>query len=328
LASTGIESAERRFWRALWDRLRVPTWVSYALLAVTVAVNASLQPFFFTLYNIQSNLNTFVPLVAAAVGQTLVILGGGIDLSLGAIITLVDVVVVTLMEGSMERVPMALLAGLAVGGAAGLINGLLVAYVRLQPIVATFATSFVWSGLALWVMPRPGGAVPRAFYRGYRDVFLGVPVAAWIILGIILLWLIIKRHRITRYILAVGGDERAAYASGVPVTKAKVMSYLLGGLFAGLAGLGIVANTASGDPYVGGPITLQSITAVVIGGTRLSGGAGGAGGSIAGAMILSLIGNIVFFANVGSHYQELINGAIVVLALALAGIPALRRRSA
>lgn len=322
-----MQTADRGLWRSIWDRIRVPAWVSYALLAGTIGVNASLQPYFFTLYNIQSNLNTFVPLVAAAVGQTLVILGGGIDLSLGAIITLVDVVVVSLMRGSMERVPMALAAGLLVGGLCGLANGILAAYVRLQPIVATFATSFIWSGLALWVMPRPGGSVPRAFYRGYRDVFLGIPVAAWIILGIIVLWLIIKRHRITRYILAVGGDERAAYASGVPVAKAKVASYVLGGLFAALAGIGIVANTASGDPYVGGPITLTSITAAVIGGTRLSGGAGGAGGSIAGAMIISLVGNIVFFANVGSYYQELINGAIVVTALALAGIPSLRRRS-
>lgn len=326
MARAGTENVERPLWRTVLDRIQVPVWMSYALLVITIAVNASLQPYFFTLYNIQSNLNTFVPLVAAAVGQTLVVLGGGIDLSLGAIITLVDVVVVKLMGGSMDNVPLALAVGLLVGAAAGLINGLFVAYVRLQPIVATFATSFIWSGLALWVMPRPGGSVPREFYRGYRDVLLGVPVAAWIILAIIGLWWLIKRHRISRYILAVGGDERAAYATGVPVTKVKVMSYVLGGLFAAVAGLGIVANTASGDPYVGGPITLTSITAVVIGGTRLSGGFGGAGGSIAGAMILSLVGNIVFFANVGSHYQELINGAIVVAALVLAGIPAMRRR--
>lgn len=321
--STVSPALSAREARRRWLR---PALAIYALLALVIGINALLQPYFFSAYSIQSNLNTFVPLIAAAVGQTLIILGGGVDLSLGAIITLVDVVVVATMNGRVENIGLAVLAGLAVGAGAGTLNGLAVAVLRLQPIVATFATSFLWSGITLWVMPRPGGSVPDIFYKGYRAAVGGVPVAAWIILGILLLWLAIKRHRVGRHIYAVGGDETAAYASGVRVTRVRVLSYTLGGLFAAIAGLAIVGNTASGDPFVGGPITLTSITAAVIGGTRLSGGAGGGGGSIAGAMVLGFVANIIFFANVPSFYQDLINGLIVIAALALAGLPGMRRR--
>lgn len=317
----------RNLWPQGWNvRRSLPTIGSFALLALAIVVNASLQPFFFTAYSIQSNLNTFVPLIAAAVGQTIIILGGGLDLSLGAVITLANVVTVTVMAGDPAKVPLALAAGLGVAAAAGLANGLLVAMLRLQPIVATFATSYIWSGLALRVMPRPGGSVPATFYRGYRGDWLGVPLSAWVILAIVVLWLIVKHLRIGRHIYAVGGDEQAAFASGVRVTRVKTVSYVLGGLFAGIAGLAIVADTATGDPFVGGTITLTSIVAVVIGGTRLAGGSGGAGGSVAGAIVLGLVANIIFFANVSSWYQELINGIIVIAALMLAGLPALRRR--
>lgn len=319
----------RKLWPQGWNMRRsLPTIGSFALLALAIGINASLQPFFFSAYSIQSNLNTFVPLIAAAVGQTIIILGGGLDLSLGAIITLTNVVTVTVMAGEPGNIGIAIAAGLGVAAAAGLVNGLLAAVLRLQPIVATFATSFIWSGLALWVMPRPGGSVPATFYRAYRNTWLGMPVAAWVIVGIIVLWLIIKHLRIGQHIYAIGGDQAAAFASGVHVDRVKAMSYVLGGLFAGIAGLAIVADTATGDPFVGGTITLTSIVAVVIGGTRLAGGSGGAGGSIAGAIVLGLVANIIFFANVSSWYQELINGIIVIAALALAGLPALRRRTA
>lgn len=318
-----------RLWPRGWTlRRSLPTVGSFFLLVVAVAVNAMLQPFFFSAYSIESNLNTFVPLIAAAVGQTIIILGGGIDLSLGTIITLSNVVTVAVMAGQSNHILLGIAAGLAVGAGAGLVNGLLAAVLRLQPIVATFATSFVWSGIALYIMPRPGGSVPMEFFRAYRSYLLGVPAAAWVILAIIISWITLKRHRLGRHIYAVGGDEAAAFASGVPVTRVKVLSYVLGGLFAGLSGLAIVADTATGDPFVGDSITLTSIVAVVIGGTRLAGGSGGAGGSIAGAIVLGLVANIIFFANVSSWYQELINGLIVIAALALAGLPTMRRRAA
>lgn len=306
---------------------RLPTATAFGLLALAVAVNALIQPNFFSSYSIRSNFASFTPLVATAIGQTIIVLGGGIDLSIGAIVTLVSVVTVVLMDGQLANLPLALAIGLGVGAACGLVNGLVVAALRLQPIVATFATSFVWGGLALYVLPRPGGEVPAPFYQTYRDSVFGVPVAALAILMLALLWILLKRHRLGRHIYAIGGDEQAAYASGVQVGRVKVASYVLGGLFAALGGFAVLANTGSGDPFVGGPLTLSAIAALVIGGTRLAGGAGGAGGSIAGAIVLGLVSNIVFFANVPRELRELINGLIVIAALALAGVWASRRRA-
>ena len=316
---------------------RLPGATVLLLLVITVSANAILAPNFFTTYSVSSNFSSFVPLVAASIGQTIVILAGGIDLSLGALITLSSVTSVVLMDGEPATLPVAVAVAVGVGALGGLVNGLIVAFLRLQAIVATFAMSFVFAGITLKVLPQPGGQVPSAMTLLYRDAVLGIPVAALAILGLYGVWWGIKRRRTGRHIYAVGGDERAAYASGVNVPRVKVLSYVLGGIFASLAALAILANAGSGDPYVGaavgtaligGEITLASIAAVVIGGTALRGGVGGAGGSIGGAIILGLIANIVFFAGVPSAYRELIDGAIVIGALALAGVPALQRRPA
>lgn len=328
-----IVAAMRRFVR----EGRLPAVTVWALLLIAIAVNAWLAPNFFSGYSLRSNFASFVPLVAAAIAQTIIVLGGGIDLSLGALITLSSVVGVVLMDGNPANLPVAVAAALAVGAAGGLVNGVLAAYLRLQPIVATFATSFIFAGLTLQVLPQPGGSVPSVMTQTYRDAILGIPVPALVILGLAGLWMALKRHRTGLHIYAVGGDERAAFASGVKVNRVKVASYVLGGLFGALGALAILANTGSGDPYVGasagavfigGELTLGSIAALVIGGTALSGGVGGAGGAIAGAIVLGLISNIVFFAGLSGGVRELIDGAIVIGALALAGIPALRRARA
>jgi ribose transport system permease protein len=316
---------------------RFPGAAVLLLLIIAVTVNALLAPSFFSSYSLSSNFSSFVPLVAASIGQTIVILAGGIDLSLGALITLSSVVSVVLMDGDPAKLPLAIAVALGVGALGGLVNGLIVAVLRLQPIVATFAMSFVFAGITLKVLPQPGGEVPTVMTTAYRDTVLGIPVAALLIAVLYGLWWIVKRRRVGRHLYAVGGDERASYASGVDVPRVKVTSYVLGGTFAGLAALAILANAGSGDPYVGaavgtaligGELTLGSIAAVVIGGTALRGGAGGAGGSIGGAIILGLIANIVFFAGVSSAIRELIDGAIIIGALALAGLPALQRRAA
>ena len=318
-------------------RRNLPGVTVLMLLVVAVAVNAILAPTFFSSYSLISNFSSFVPLVAASIGQTVIILAGGIDLSLGALITLSSVVSVVLMDGDPANLPLAIAVALGVGALGGLVNGLIVAFLRLQAIVATFAMSFVFAGITLKVLPQPGGEVPSEMTLAYRDAILGIPVSALVIAGLYGLWWIVKRRRFGQHLYAVGGDERSAYASGVGVQRVRVGSYVLGGTFAGLAALAILANTGSGDPYVGaavgtaligGEITLASIAAVVIGGTALRGGVGGAGGSIGGAIILGLIANIVFFAGVSSAYRELIDGAIVIGALALAGVPALQRRTA
>lgn len=307
------------------------------LLIVAIAANAVMQDGFFTAYSITSNFATFVPTVAAAVGQTVIVLSGAIDLSLGALITLCSVVGVVVVDGDAGRIPLALAAVLAVGAAGGLLNGITVAWLRLQPIVATFATTFLFGGLALMVLPQPGGSVPGEMTRFYRASTLGIPHAALAIVLIAGLWVLLRRHRLGQHLYAVGGSPQAAFASGVRVVRVQLAAYVLGGLFAALAALAIMANTGSGDPYVGSAaggaligaqLTMNSIAALVIGGTALSGGRGSALGSIAGAIVLGLIANIVFFAGVSTAVRELINGAIIIGALAFAGAPWLRKAPA
>src|ERR687892_2425512 len=178
----------------------------WALLLIAIGVNAWLAPNFFSGYSIRSNFATFVPLVAAAIGQTIIVLGGGIDLSLGALITLSSVMSVVLMEGDPGRLPLAVAVAIGVGAAGGLLNGLIVAFLRLQPIVATFAMSFVFAGVTLKVLPQPGGQVPAVMTTTYRDSVIGIPVAALVIAGLYGLWWVVKRSTLGRHLYAVGGD--------------------------------------------------------------------------------------------------------------------------
>ncbi|TDQ51515.1 ABC transporter permease [Actinorugispora endophytica] len=304
---------------------RMPTVATAVLLVATVTAAALMQGNFFTPYGMTANFATVLPVATVAVAQTIIVVSGGIDLSIGTVVTLSSVVAVVLMDGDPARTPLALAAGLATGAACGLLNGVLVALLRLQPIVATFATSFVFGGLALLVLPTPGGAVAPAITAGYRQVVAYlVPVPALLLLALWLAWRLLKATRTGRYLYAVGGDPAAAYASAVPVSGVRVLAYTAGGTVAALAGIALLANSGSGDPFIGNQLTLGSIAALVIGGTRLRGGAGGAGGSIVGAVILTLIQNLVFFAGVPTNARELVNGAIIIAAIALAGLLATR----
>ena len=306
---------------------RLPTATGFVLLVLALAVNLVVSDNFLTAFNIRSIFANTLALAAVAVGQTVIVLGKGLDLSIGAIATLSSVVTVSLVEPL--GTPTAMLVGLAVGAACGLANGLLVAIVRLQPIVATFASSFVWAGLALYVLP-PGGSGDRrmepAIVQGYRDSVLGVPNAAWLLLALAGIWLVLKRTQLLRHVYAIGGDEQASFATGVRVTRVKILTYVVGGLFASLASFAMLANSGSGDALAGSSLTLASIAALVIGGTRLSGGAGGAGGTIVGVLVLQLLTTIVVSVRPPQTMRQLIDGLLVIFALALAGLWADRRR--
>lgn len=307
---------------------RMPTLATAVLLVATVAASAALQDGFFTPYGLTSNFAAILPVAAVTVAQVVIVIGGGIDLSIGTIVTLSSVVTVQLVAGQAERLPLAAAVGLLVAVGCGLLNGLAVAVVRLQPIVATFASSFVFAGLALLIMPTPGGEVPPAVTTGYRQVIAGfVPVAAVLLVCVWAAWRVLRAHRFGRHLYAVGGNEGAAYASAVRVVRVKVASYVAGGVFAAFAGFALLANSGSGDPFLGSSLTLTSIAALVIGGTRLSGGAGGAGGAIVGATVLALVDSLVFFAGVPTTARELVTGAIIIVAIALAGLLTARREA-
>jgi ribose transport system permease protein len=239
-----------------------------------------------------------------------------------------NVVIVSLMgqEPPSSQIVLALAAGFLAGTLAGALNGFCVAVLRFQPIVTTFATSFVFSGLALYVLPEPGGAMPPGLVNFFYTNPLGLPMVVWVAVIVLLLWSLLRSTRYGPYLYATGGRDLSAFVSGVPVSSVRFLSYCIAGLMAAFAALALALSTGTGNPIGGTDLMLQSIVAVVLGGTRLSGGQGGVVGSIIGVVILSLIQSIVSFSGAPSSWQTLINGLIVVAALAGPGLVALLGR--
>jgi ribose transport system permease protein len=204
---------------------------------------------------------------------------------------------------------------------AGAVNGFFVAFMRLQPIITTYATSFLYAGLALFILPNPGGGIPQQFSAFYRETTpLGFPLAFIAIAIILLAWEFIQQTRYGRYLFAVGGKAEAAYETAVPVSFVQFSTYVIAGLMAAISGIAITLLVSSGNASTGDQLTLSSVTAVVIGGTALSGGVGGVAGSIIGAVILGFIKNIISFANIDTWWQTFVNAAIIVVALAAPGV--------
>jgi ribose transport system permease protein len=298
---------------------RHPYLMALGVFLVLCVTNAVLQPGFLRYGVAVSNVAAFLPMALLAVGQTYVILAADIDLSAGAIVSVVNVAVVSIIEsmgGTGASIAIGVAAGLVLGVMCGAINGFCVSVLRLQPIVTTFATGIVFSGFALWVLPEAGRQVPPVVYETYAGTLLAVPTVIWILAGAIAFAAWVSRLRFYQALRATGGNLQAAYQTGVPVGRVRFVAYLISGLFAALAGFALVGETASGDPLIGGALTLSSVTAVVLGGTALSGCVGGVTGSILGAFILGLINNVIFFAQLPFEWQGLVQGLIILLALA------------
>jgi len=257
----------------------------------------------------------------AAIGQTIVILSGGFDLSAGAVISLVNVVLASSMDPfEPASVVLWTLVGIGVGAAVGAFNGFFIAVLRMQPIVVTLSTMFILQGVTLLVMDKPGGGVAAdlgAFYLG--DAIEGWLPMPLVVIGVVLLaWLWLKNTRFGTALYAVGSDPDAAAAVGVNVVLTRFLVYVIAGGCYGLAGVFISAQTGSGDPLVGNPLLLSMFAAVVVGGTRLGGGQGGPVGTVFGAYILMMVVNILLVMNVSAYYSTIAEGVILVLAV-LAG---------
>jgi ribose transport system permease protein len=309
---------------------RFPFLPALLILVTLLALNGLYQPRSVSFIGMTGLIKTYLALMLLAVAQTYVVFAGDIDLSAGAIVSLVNVVVVVLMEqwgGSGFSVIAALGVGLAVGLACGIVNGIVVAGLRLQAIVATFATSIFFTGLALYVLPVAGTPAPAAFWRTYGGRFFEIPFVLYAVVALAILLYVLARTRLATQLLAVGDDSQAAFQSGLPVTAIRMKGYALCGLFAALAAFCITGDTASGDPLVGGKMTLFSVAAVVLGGSALSGGFGTVAGSVLGALIIGLINSLVFFVGTPSEWQNLVQGLAILVAL-MAGIMVGRRARA
>lgn len=302
--------------------LRHPYLFALGLLVMAMGVNFYLQPNLFEQRVLSGNLRIFLPLMILTAGQAIVIIGGGIDLSVGTMVSMVNAILVTWItrESTGAEIATAIAVGAGAGMLAGLFNGLCVSYLRLQPIVTTYATSFIYAGVALWILPRPGGLMPSELTKFYRSNPLEIPLMIWVAALLILLWVGLRGTRYGRYLFAVGGKAESAYATGVPVSLLRLSTYVIAGLMAAFAALALTLSTGTGDPRIGDAMTLPSIVAVVLGGTRLSGGQGGIAGSLIGVVILGTIRNIISFADVPTWWQTFVDASIIIVALAGPGL--------
>ncbi|HEY8447605.1 MAG TPA: ABC transporter permease [Thermomicrobiales bacterium] len=306
--------------------------LAYLILLALLVVYQQKAPRF-TEREWQSLANQGMTLTIASLGQTIVVLTGGIDLSVGPMVSLSNSIVATMgsQESPDQRLALGIVVALLAGAAGGLINGLIIAYGRLQPIIVTLATGYIYAGIALHVRPRPGGYVP--FDRA--DMVTGlvwgkVPAALILLLILVALWELFKRTRLSNRIISIGSSQGAAYMSGVDVVRTKIWAYTLAGIASAVAGLFLTAQTASGDANAGLVYTLNSIAAVVLGGASLAGGAGSFIGTIAGAYVLSIIPSVLYFFDFYRSRplsQDLYKGSILLAAVALGALGVLRMRN-
>jgi len=273
-----------------------------------------------------SNKGVLLALVAMA--QTMVVLTAGIDLSVGMIFVLANCLASTIAVGTAFETALGIVGVLATGVACGALNGVIVIYGRLQPIVTTLATGAVFFGISLWLRPVPGGDTNSNLADALTGQLPGgIPTSLVVLLGIVLVvWVPFRRSTLGRAAYAIGSSESAAYMSGVPIEKARMLAYVLSGFLASCGGLMLTFITYSGEASaaIGGTYTLNSIAAVVLGGVSLFGGSGSAIGAIFGAFALRTIGDLLFVFDMEPFWQPLFQGVILLLAVTLGSLRLLR----
>jgi ribose transport system permease protein len=324
--------------------------IAVALFVLFYGLYSVLHPRGFSASLFGQNANESYVLVMAAMAQTVPVLTGGLDLAVGPVITLVDCVASRVLGGSAAAIGLGIVFCLFAGTMCGFANGCLVVYGRLQPIIATLASGTIYLGIALFLRPTPGGDVNgdlasamtfdvdelmSQLHAGSLPGFLGkIPMPLLLMVAMALLWRYYKATKIGLGTYAIGASEDAAYMSGVRINAVKLAAYSLAGFYSGVGGLYLALQTSSGNADIpqAGAYTLNSIASVVIGGTSLYGGIGGAVGSIFGALVLrSLAFNFRVFDE-GSKlgflsnplYQPLFEGMILLAAVCAGALWVLR----
>ncbi|MDQ0509349.1 ABC transporter permease [Ancylobacter amanitiformis] len=312
-----------RKWRLGRDRgLLTAAGVLVVLASIILSVSATPLSY----YDISQIVSSGTPLAIAGMGQTLVILSGGFDLSAAAVISLVNVSLAALPPDAVTSPVLLLLIGIGIGALVGMVNGALIAFLRLQPIVVTLATMFILQGATLLVMDKPGGVIDASLgeFMGSEVIPGFLPMTGALILACLALWYWLKATPFGIALYAVGGDADSARSAGIATRRARFLTYVLAGGFYGLAGVCVSGQTGAGDPLVGNPMLLQMFAAVVVGGTLLGGGRGGLTGTVIGAFVLVLMVNILLILNVSAYYSTIAESTILLLAVLMG---ALHRRS-
>lgn len=301
--------------KAMWARLR--PLIGLLVLVFLVAI---INQKFLTMGNIlnvlrQTSINAII-----ATGMTFVILSGGIDLSVGSILAYSGAIVAFLLNSNIP-IPIAMVLTLAIGAALGSCTGVIIQKGGVQPFIATFVTMSLLRGATLVFTdgkPISAGkdAAADAFAEVGQGYLFGIPLPVFIMAAVVALaYYVLKHTRFGRYVYALGGNEKAAYLSGLRVGAVKVSIYGICGMLAALAGIVLTARLSSAQPTAGSGYELDAIAAVVIGGTSLSGGVGSILGTLIGALIIGVLNNALNLLEVSSYYQMIAKGLVILIAV-------------
>ena len=272
-----------------------------------------------------------LPLAFAAAAQAVVVISGGLDLSIGSVMAVANVLAASTMRdaGFAQSLFLAIVVLIA-GAAIGAVNGLMVIVSRVPDVIVTLTTGFIWGGVALLILEKPGGGAPPEFL----NLGTGTLGTEWLSNSLILLvvalaaiWIPVRISKTGLRIYATGSDEIAAFRSGVNVKLARLSAYILSGLFSAIGGLGLTMTTGIGSPRAGVLYTLSGLAAVVIGGVSLTGGRGGIVGPVIAAFVLTLIPADLIFLNIDPNFGQVIQGTLIVLVVMAGGLMASMRKA-
>jgi ribose transport system ATP-binding protein len=290
-----------------------------AFLAATVAIHPSFDSF-----DSQSVAMAALPLAFAAAAQAVVVISGGLDLSIGSVMAVANVLAAsTMRDASFAQSLFLAITVLVAGAGVGAINGFMVIVSRVPDVIVTLTTGFIWGGVALLILEKPGGGAPPEFL----NLGTGTLMTEWLSNSLILLivalaaiWIPVRMSKTGLRIYATGSDEIAAFRSGVNVKLARLSAYILSGLFSAIGGLGLTMTTGIGSPRAGVLYTLSGLAAVVIGGVSLTGGRGGIVGPVIAAFVLTLIPADLIFLNIDPNFGQVIQGTLIVLVVMAGGL--------
>ncbi len=312
-AAAPTTSRARRFIRRHQNVL-----IIWGVLVIVFVVSALVSEPFTGPRNLINLSRQSAALALVAVGQTFVLLSAGIDLSVGSTISLIVVIMAAIMEPTPESMFLTTLAGLGIGVAVGLFNGLAITRLKVSPFMVTLATLSIVRGLALQLRQQPQATIPNEFSPYFTGEIAGVPIPFLIIVVTTTIAAIVLRHtRFGRHIYAVGSNEVSTRLSGMPTDRIKVMAYMACGFMTGLAGIYWAARSRAGDPLSGENFAFDSVTAVVLGGTSLLGGAGSVWGTLAGVLVIGILGNIMNLTGIASNFQYIFKGILLIIAVML-----------
>ncbi len=316
-ALKSLDRARRRLPRGA-SRWTGAAWI-WGLLVLTLLVAGVLADGFLTSDNLLNVLRQAMPLAVVSLGQTAVILSGGIDISVASLIAMCDTIAAGIMNGHADRIPLACAAALGAGLFVGLLNGVLVTATRVPAFIVTLGVGSIIQGVTFLYTHYASFGAPAPIFAdlGFGDV-AGVPLLVLFFLPVLALVLVFQNRTVFgRHLYALGDDERTARLAGVRTGAVKITAYGFSGLMAGLTGLVIITRAGTGEPLAGTGFDWDSIAAVVIGGTALTGGSGGVAGTMGGVLIISVLNNAMNFLNVSPYLQFLVKGLIIVVATVL-----------